>query len=152
MTPTRIRASVVSERVAWVRSMLQSIRDLPMNSYAQFVSDPRNVAAAESFLRRGIEALLDLGRHTLAKGFGCAVTEYKDIGNKLAEVNIIPDDRVATLRKIAGYRNRMVHFYHEITQEELYNICTCNISEIEEILEILIKWIQDNSEKINHEI
>ncbi len=152
MTPTRIRASVVSERAAWVRSMLQSIRDLPMNSYAQFASDPRNVAAAESYLRRGIEALLDLGRHILAKGFGCAVTEYKDIGSKLAEVNIIPDDRVARLRKIAGYRNRMVHFYHEITQEELYNICTRNISEIEEILEILIKWIQDNSEKIDHEI
>lgn len=76
MTPTRIRASVVSERAAWVRSMLQSIQDLPMDSYAQFASDPRNVAAAESFLRRSIEALLDLGRHILAKGFGYAVTEY----------------------------------------------------------------------------
>jgi uncharacterized protein YutE (UPF0331/DUF86 family) len=132
--------------------MLQSIQDLPMDSYAQFVSDPRNVAAAESYLRRGIEALLDLGRHILAKGFGCAVTEYKDIGNKLAEVNIIPDDRVPRLRKIAGYRNRMVHFYHEITQEELYTICTRSITDIEEILENLIKWIQDNPEKIDNEI
>jgi len=152
MTPTRIRTSVVSERAAWVRSMLQSIQDLPMDSYAQFVSDPRNVASAESYLRRGIEALLDLGRHILAKGFGCAVTEYKDIGNKLAEVNIIPDDRVARLRKIAGYRNRMVHFYHEITQEELYTICTRSITDIEEILKNLIKWIQDNPEKIDNEI
>jgi len=32
-------------------------------------SDPRNVASAESYLRRGLEALLDLGRHLLAKGF-----------------------------------------------------------------------------------
>ena len=152
MTPTRIRASVVSERAAWVRSMLQSIQDLPMNSYAQFASDYRNVAAAESFLRRGIEALLDLGRHILAKGFASAVTEYKDIGDKLAKLGIIPVDRVPALRKIAGYRNRMVHFYHEITQEELYTICTSNITDIEEILEILIKWIQDNPEKIDQEI
>lgn len=152
MTPTRIRASVVSERAAWVRSMLQSIQDLPMGSYAQFASDQRNVAAAESFLRRSIEALLDLGRHILAKGFGCAVTEYKDIGNKLAEVNVIPDDRVARLRKIAGYRNRMVHFYHEITQEELYNICTRHISDIEEMLAIIINWVQDHPDKVDHEI
>lgn len=27
------------------------------------------VAAGESFLRRGLEALFDLGRHVLAKGF-----------------------------------------------------------------------------------
>jgi uncharacterized protein YutE (UPF0331/DUF86 family) len=65
---------------------------------------------------------------------------------------IIPEDRVATFRKIAGYRNRIVHFYHEITQEDLYTICTSNISDIEEILENLIKWIQDNPEKIDHEI
>ncbi|MGM0423624.1 MAG: type VII toxin-antitoxin system HepT family RNase toxin [Thermodesulfobacteriota bacterium] len=131
MTPSQVRASVVSERAAWVRSMLRSIQDLPINSYDQFASDQRNPAAAESFLRRGIEALLDLGRHLLTKGFGCAVTEYKDIGHKLAEMGIIPDDRVENLRKIAGYRNRMVHFYHEITQEELYNICTSNLTDIE---------------------
>jgi hypothetical protein len=49
MTPIRIRASVVSGRAAWVRSMLQSIQNVPMNSYAQFSSDQRNVEAAESF-------------------------------------------------------------------------------------------------------
>ncbi|MGM0760110.1 MAG: type VII toxin-antitoxin system HepT family RNase toxin [Thermodesulfobacteriota bacterium] len=152
MTPTRIRASVVSERAAWVRSMLLAIQDLPMDSYAQFVSDPRNVAAAESFLRRSIEALLDLGRHILAKGFAYAVTEYKEIGDGLAEMDIIPADRVPTLRKIAGYRNRMVHFYHENTQEEFYNICTGNISEIEEILTIIITWVRGHPDKVDHEI
>ena len=35
LIPTRIRASVVSERAARIRSMLQSIQDLPMDSYAQ---------------------------------------------------------------------------------------------------------------------
>lgn len=34
------------------------------------------VAAGESFLRRALEVLLDLGRHVLAKGFGRVVPEY----------------------------------------------------------------------------
>jgi hypothetical protein len=50
----------------------------------------------------GIEALLDFGRHLLTKGFGCAATEYKAIGHKLAEMGIIPDDRVANFARSPG--------------------------------------------------
>jgi hypothetical protein len=59
--------------------MLAALRALPLSSYEQFAADPRNPAAAESFLRRGLEALLDLGRHVLAKRFGRATTEYREI-------------------------------------------------------------------------
>ena len=41
--------------------------------------DRRNPAAAESFLRRAIEALLDAARHLLAKGHGPAGLEYRDV-------------------------------------------------------------------------
>ena len=91
MTPTKIRAAVVAERISWVRKMIQSVEALPTDSYDEFVGDPRNVASAESYLRRGIEALLDLGRHILAKGFAVAVTEYKEIGTSLAKERILSD-------------------------------------------------------------
>ena len=76
MTPGTIRGSIVGERVAWVRQMLDGLRQLPLDSIESFRQDPRNPAAAESYLRRAIEALLDLGRHILAKGFGVAAAEY----------------------------------------------------------------------------
>lgn len=63
MTPTKIRSAVVAERAAWIRKMVFAIQSLPLSSYAEFISDARNVAAAESYLRRALEALLDLGRH-----------------------------------------------------------------------------------------
>ena len=120
MSPSLIRTSVISERISWIRHMLCSLQDLPLASYEDFVADPRNPAAAESYLRRGLEALLDLGRHILAKGFALAAPEYKDIAVKLEEVNILSQDHCTTMRRMAGYRNRMVHFYHEISREELY--------------------------------
>jgi hypothetical protein len=79
-----IGAKIVAERAAWVRRVLMSARALPLNTYDAFRADPRNAAAAESHLRRALEALLDLGRHVLAKGFGRAVTEYKDVARTLA--------------------------------------------------------------------
>jgi hypothetical protein len=64
----QLRAKVIAERVAWIRQMLAGLRTLPLDTFDSFQSDPRNMAAAESYLRRALEALLDLGRRLLAKG------------------------------------------------------------------------------------
>ena len=81
--------SAEDEEISWIREMIQSIRSLPLGSYDEFSADPRNIASAESYLRRGLEALLDLGRHILAKGFAVAVTEYKEIGKSLVGQEIL---------------------------------------------------------------
>lgn len=56
MTPGIIRKQVVTERTAWIRDMLKVIRTLPLATREEFLADPRNVAAAESFLRRAHRA------------------------------------------------------------------------------------------------
>ena len=121
MTPQLIRSRVISERSAWIRDMLEKLKALPLESFESFISDRRNTASAESYLRRALEALLDLGRHILAKGFGLAVTEYKEIAQRLTEQGILSADNGRLLEKMAGYRNRMVHFYQEISNQELYS-------------------------------
>ncbi len=152
MTPGPIRAGIVAERVSWIRSMIGSIRELPMEEYEEFVQDPRNPAAAESYLRRCIEALLDLGRHILAKGFAIAATEYKDIGQELSAQGIVTRDQADLLRRIAGYRNRMVHFYHEVDNEELYLLCTRNLQDLETLLDELLDWLRNNPDKLDEAI
>ena len=79
MFPGKISKRVVSDRLAWVHRMWREIRALPLEPKTVFMQDSRNVWAAESCLRRSLEALFDLGRHIVAKGFGEGVTEYKEI-------------------------------------------------------------------------
>lgn len=152
MTPRQIRSTVVAERISWIREMIRSTQMLPLDRYDEFICDPRNIAAAESYLRRCIEALLDLGRHILAKGFAVAATEYKEIGSRLTEERVLSAEQGVLLRQIAGYRNRMVHFYHEITHKELYLLCTQNLKDVETILEALLQWLHHNPEKLDQEI
>ena len=152
MTPRQIRSTVVAERISWIREMIRSTQMLPLDRYDEFICDPRNIAAAEYYLRRCIEALLDLGRHILAKGFAVAATEYKEIGSRLTEERVLSAEQGVLLRQIAGYRNRMVHFYHEITHKELYLLCTQNLKDVETILEALLQWLHNNHEKLDQEI
>ena len=141
MTPARIHASVVAERVAWIESMLAGIRALPLKSMAAFEEDRRTAAAAESYLRRALEALLDLGRHILAKGFGQAAAEYREIPLRLIEHGVIPAEEADRWLKMAGYRNRMVHFYSEISRAELFEICATKQADIESAVATIRAWL-----------
>lgn len=84
---------------------------------------PRNLAAAESFLRRSLEAVLAVGRHVLARlGRLDLAQEYKAIARGLTKEGIVDGQLGVTLGQMAGYRNRLVHFYHEVSADELYDI------------------------------
>ena len=118
MSPGRISKRIVADRLDWIDRMVREIRSLPLENYDEFRGDKRNIWSAESCLRRALEALMDLGRHVLAKGFGRGASEYKSIASSLREVDVLSDEESVTLKTLAGYRNRMVHFYHEISEKE----------------------------------
>lgn len=152
MSPGKIRRKLLLDRVSWIRTMLERMRSLPLGSLEVFLADDRNTASAESFLRRALEALLDLGRHVLAKGFGVGAVEYKAIAEELDNLGIVNHEEAETFRKMAGYRNRLTHFYEEVSAEELYEICTTNLEDIEIILEALLAWIRDHPEKLDEKL
>jgi len=152
MSPDKISKRVVVDRISWVSKMLGEIDALPLENYEQFTSDERNIWSAESCLRRALEALMDLGRHIAAKGFGQGVTEYKEIGNTLEQIGVLSDSESAIFKTLAGYRNRMIHFYHEISYRELFEICVSDLSDIKAMAEALRRWIKENPEKIDESL
>jgi uncharacterized protein YutE (UPF0331/DUF86 family) len=141
MTPGSISRVVVADKVAMVRRMLDGIRSLPLESLADFTADPRMVAAGDSYLRRALEALLDLARHVLAKGFGRAPAEYAQVAHQLGEVGVVRAALAARLGVMARYRNRMVHFYDEITEAELFGILTIELGDIETSMAAITEWL-----------
>jgi len=152
MSPEKISKRVVADRLDWINKMIGEIEILPLDSYETFASDKRNIWSAESCLRRTLEALMDLGRHILAKGFGRGVSEYKEIGAVLEEVGVLDDREYVLFRTFAGYRNRMVHFYHEISDRELFEICSSHLSDITYISGVIKKWINDHQEMIDNSL
>ena len=144
MLPGKISKRVVTDRLAWIDRMLREIRLLPLESQSAFIEDSRNIWAAESCLRRSLEALFDFGRHIAAKGFGDAVTEYKEIATVLNRHGILSTEDMRLMQKLAGYRNRLVHFYHDVSTEELYEICASRLGDIEKLTERLREWIKNH--------
>jgi uncharacterized protein YutE (UPF0331/DUF86 family) len=119
--------------------MMGALRELPLKDKEKFLRNRHYIAAAESYLRRSLEALFDVGRHILAKSFAFPATEYKEIAKGLLDKKILNEDEAELMRKMAGYRNRMVHFYHEITPEELHEVCLNHLDEITLLLDRMLE-------------
>ncbi len=115
-----ISKRVVTDRLEIVDNRLRNIRTLPLQDRHTFFADRRNIWAAESCLRRSLEALFDVGRHILAKGYGLGASEYKEIASRMQEQGILDEPEARRLQTLAGYRNRLGHCYHEFSAEELY--------------------------------
>lgn len=148
MTRGHVREVIVSAKVELIDQMLARIEGLPLQSVSAFAGDPNLPAAGESYLRRALEALLDLARHLLAKGFGMPAAEYKEIPRKLGEVGVLDAGAAALLGETAGYRNRLVHFYDEIGAEELFQILSEKRGDIRQVLSALLRWIDQHPELV----
>ncbi len=128
-----INITLVSQRLELIDFWLTNLKKLSCLSYEEFTSSNLNSAAAESYLRRSLEAVFDIGRHILAKTGNIEMAgEYKSIAQGLAGNNFVSNALGKKLVQMAGYRNRMVHFYSMVTEKELYDILLDNLGDIEQ--------------------
>jgi uncharacterized protein YutE (UPF0331/DUF86 family) len=131
MTPGAVDLKIVRDRLLLVEQSVGDLRSLPHDTLEAFISDRRNVLAADAALRRGLEALFDIARHLLAKGAGVGSLEYREVAVRTAEHGIVTDPGLVTkMVEMAGYRNRLTHHYDEVTAEELHGILTDDLGDI----------------------
>jgi uncharacterized protein YutE (UPF0331/DUF86 family) len=138
VTPGSINLKVVADRLELVSACLADLRGLPTAGLDEFRSDWRNAAASESNLRGAIEALLDVARHLLARGHGVGALEYREVARLAGEKGLVADPalRVRFL-EIAGFRNRLTHFYADVTIEELLGVLRNDLDDLASVAEAL---------------
>ena len=132
MTQGRIDLKIVADRLEIVTTCVEALRRLPSGSFQAFEADWRNAAAADSLLRRAIEGLFDAARHVLAKAFGLGPLEYREVARLAAEKGLVTEPGLQSrLREIAGFRNRLTHFYDEVTAEEIFGVARDELGDLE---------------------
>ncbi|MGI6632359.1 MAG: type VII toxin-antitoxin system HepT family RNase toxin [Bacillota bacterium] len=137
-----INRTLIESRLSLIIDLVGQLDSLAESSESDFLSDPRNVGAAESFLRRSLEAVFDIGRHLVAKsGHSDLAKEYKTIAQGLGTLKVVPREFVSTLIQMAGYRNRMVHFYLEITPSELYQLIIARRGDLRRFVDCCVEYL-----------
>jgi len=108
----------------------------------EFLSDKKNPPFVESYLRRSLEVVFDISRHILSKTYGFKEIEYKAIAREMGKRGVISEKLAVGLYKMAGYRNRLVHFYKEVTSEELFEIITNDLGDFDQFSKEIVSFIK----------
>ena len=138
----------VESKLAVIREALTALHALAeITGEEAFVGSAEKFAVAEHHLRRALEAVFDIGGHVISRfpySPGKRPKTLREIAHALGEKGVV-DQTFANnaLSKMAGYRNRMVHFYDEVTPRELYGIITNNLGDLEEFAAAAVAAIEN---------
>ena len=130
----------LAERTQMIRASIGRLEELARLSKEDFIANSDNYAIAEHHLRRALQALLDLGRHVVVKNNFGNPTSYREVLDLLAQHSILDPVFARKVRGIAGYRNRLVHDYAEVTNEEMVDILTNELDDLTELLNQLLAF------------
>lgn len=137
---------VIENRLRLIDEYLTRLRKFQDMNKTEFAKTRNNNAAAWQ-LRSALEATFDICGHILSRIPGVSVSKYKKMAVEMGEQGILPEDFAeGSLYEMGGYRNRMTHFYNEITPKEMYNIIQNDLEDFEFFMKNIKELIEQQNE------
>lgn len=146
MNVLAIEKDTVLKRVNGIQAELAELRGLGALSYDAFLKE-KGFALSQYHLHRALEGVFNISAHILSRISGGQATKYAEMAQKLGEFGIVDKNFAETkLMEMAKYRNRLVHFYAEITPEEMHRILRNDMGDFDIFL-VAVKKVLEHPEK-----
>lgn len=141
MKEVKLDKKVIEDRMKLVEMHLQRLKGLQGLSPGRFAL-PNNFDVAAWNLRCALEATFHICAHVLSRIPGVRAIEYKEMAVEMGKQKIVPMKFAENqLYKMAGYRNRLTHFYFEVKPKEMYEIIQNNLADFEIFMKHIKKLI-----------
>ena len=107
----------------------------------EFLSDPGKIDGAKYNLIVAIEGAMDICGSVVARAGGRAPKDYADCFAVLGEIGILDAKFVERLKRMAKFRNLLVHLYWKVDDQKVHRILKEDLRDIKEYLRIINKDI-----------
>lgn len=109
----------------------------------EFLSDDDKLDSGKYNLIVAIEGTIDICNHIVARMGGRAPCDYADCFEILGELEILPDEFVGRLKKMARFRNLLVHLYWQVDNKRVYQFLKKDIQDLKDYLKAVEKIISE---------
>jgi uncharacterized protein YutE (UPF0331/DUF86 family) len=110
---------------------LRSLSELDQNGLTR---DPDKMGSAKYHFIVAIEACIDICNHIISRNGYRAPEDYADTFTVMEEAGAIDQAFSAELRKMAKFRNRLVHIYWEVDDKQLYDLLQTRLGDFKTFL------------------
>jgi len=121
----------VGKLVGSMREAVGLLRELAGLPEADFAADRHLQSSAKYNFVSGIEAAVDIANHLISRQGLRSPEDYADTFQVLAEARLLDPDFAGELKKMARFRNRLVHRYWDVDVQELRTILQTRLADFE---------------------
>ena len=111
--------------------LLAELRDIPEDV---FLSDKHRQSSAKYNFTIAIEAAIDMANHIISRDRLRTPEDYVDTFQVLTEAGAVPQDFADELKKMARFRNRLVHLYWSVDVSEIRRILVARLGDFDRFL------------------
>lgn len=138
---TEIIKKQLQEKIDNLLEIYRGLEKLQRLTLKDLKENLENVWSVTFGLVAGIEAVLDISQYILADR-GIKIESYGKIPEKLFEAGIIEKDFSEKMQKMIGFRNRAIHNYPSLDEEQLYETLKKDVDDFKKFLEIANFYLQ----------
>lgn len=106
-----------------------------------FLKNHEKIDSAKYNLIVVIEGAIDICNHIVAKAGGRAPNDYADCFAILGELGVLTDEFVEKLKRMAKFRNLLVHLYWQVDSRKVFSILREDIFDIKKYLQRIEEFI-----------
>ena len=123
--------------ISSIRQSVSLLEELAGIEKEEFVNDPHKISSAKYNFIAAIEAAIDLTNHIISKNRFRAPQDYADSFRILFEEKLIDKKFSEELCAMARFRNRLVHLYWDIDNQQIRTILRTRLNDFEKFIEII---------------
>ncbi len=132
----------LNEILGGMKGYLANLRQLQALPTEELTGDPVKLGAAKYYLQIAIESCLDLANYLIAQHNWRRPESMADAFAVLAENGVVDDEFLVVLRRMARFRNRLVHLYWEVDAKVIYELLQDNLGDFDRFEAAILAFLQ----------
>jgi uncharacterized protein YutE (UPF0331/DUF86 family) len=130
-------------QVSQMRNSVAQLERLKANEKQVFLSDADKVGSSKYHFIVAIEAAIDICNHIISQNGFRVPEDYSDTFSVLEEKGALEKTFAESLQEMAKFRNRLVHIYWEIDENQVYEILQSRLGDFKKFLDqiaVFLGW------------
>ncbi len=132
----------ITRLVSEMRKALIRLKSLATLERESFLNDADRIGSAKYYFVVAIESCIDICNHIISQNGYRAPEDYADTFQVLGEQGVFDKDFLKALKEMARFRNRLIHLYWEVDDNQVYEILQSRLNDFKTFLDQIGKFLK----------
>lgn len=132
----------IAKLVSEMRKAINRLNALKTIDKKSFLNDPDKIGSVKYSFIVAIESAIDICNHIISQNGYRVPEDYADAFQVIGEQGAFDNDFTKSLKNMAKFRNRLVHLYWEVDDEQVYEFLQTHLDDFKTFLDNISVFLE----------